>query len=219
MQLFLTENLVGDSDVDGGTTILTSPVMTATSDSVLSYYRWYNNGQSPDDEFHVEVTSDGSQWVVIDSIVPPTIEAFGQWYLRSFRIANFVAPSSQFQVRFIASDIGTDQVVEAGVDSVRLDEVPCGIGDSFLRGDVNQDGTVNIGDPVSLLGGLFSGQVIPCDVAADMNDDDSLNVADAVYALSVLFGSNGDVIPPPTAACGTDPTPGLLSCLQLPSCP
>ncbi|MEM7165495.1 MAG: hypothetical protein AAF581_08525 [Planctomycetota bacterium] len=219
-QCFVTGNTDGDFDVDGGETILTSPMLSTTNDSVLSYYRWFNNGASPEDELRVEVTADGGgQWTVIDAVVPPTIEAFGQWYLRSIRLSQHIAPTTQFQVRFVVSDTATEHVVEAAVDGVRLDDVPCGVGPNFLRGDVNDDGAVNIGDPVALLGFLFSSQAIPCELAADANDDEGVNVADAVFELSVLFGASGEQLPPPVVACGQDPTLGALPCGTLMQCP
>lgn len=218
-QCFVTANTDGDFDVDDGETVLTSPLLTTTAESVLSYYRWYNNGASPDDTLRVEVTAnDGGQWTPLEEVTPPTIEAFGQWYLRSFRVAQFVAPSTQFRVRFVVGDLGAEQVVEAAIDRVRLEDVPCAIGTLFQRGDVNQDGAFNIGDPVALLGGLFGGQLIACAVAGDTNDDEAVNVADAVFALSVLFGSMGDQLPEPAVACGLDPTAGALTC-DVTTCP
>ena len=44
-QCFVTDNVAGNSDVDTGTTTLTSPVMDATGgeEAFLSYWRWYSN--------------------------------------------------------------------------------------------------------------------------------------------------------------------------------
>ncbi len=83
-------------------------------------------------------------------------------------------------------------------------------GTSFRRGDVNDDGAVNIADAVSLLGHLFGGEPAPvCPDAADSNDDGQLNIADAIAVLTYLFG--GGSIPEPGAeACGTDPTEDTL---------
>ena len=43
---FVTDNMAGNSDVDGGSTTLTSPLMDASvgsgQEAVLSYYRWYD---------------------------------------------------------------------------------------------------------------------------------------------------------------------------------
>ena len=89
----------------------------------------------------------------------------------------------------------------------------------FVRGDVNDDGSINIADAVSLLAGLFTGGSIPCSDSADANDDGSTNIADAVYVLANLF-SGGPGMPAPSGpACGPDPTADALDCANYNSCP
>lgn len=75
----------------------------------------------------------------------------------------------------------------------------------FRRGDVNDDGQLNIADAISVLGHLFGGDPAPsCSDAADANDDGLLNIADAISILGYLFG--GGSIQPPGDVCGPDPT-------------
>lgn len=88
----------------------------------------------------------------------------------------------------------------------------------FLRGDTNQDGAVDIADPVELLGQLFAGISTTCVEASDANDDGTRDVADAVYLLSALF-AGGTVPPTPYLICGMDPTVDLLSCSFHSACP
>lgn len=89
----------------------------------------------------------------------------------------------------------------------------------FVRGDVNDDASINIADAVSLLAGLFTGGAIPCADSADANDDGSTNIADAVYVLANLF-SGGPGMPAPTGpSCGPDPTADGLDCANYNSCP
>lgn len=85
----------------------------------------------------------------------------------------------------------------------------------FDRGDVNQDGMLNIADPISLLDFLFSGGVAPaCDDAADANDDGQLNIGDGVYLLAHLFNMAA-APPPPFGAPGPDPTADPLGCASV----
>ena len=89
----------------------------------------------------------------------------------------------------------------------------------FVRGDVNDDASINIADAVSLLAGLFTGGAIPCSDSADANDDGATNIADAVYVLANLF-SGGPGMPAPTGpSCGPDPTADGLDCANYNSCP
>ena len=88
----------------------------------------------------------------------------------------------------------------------------------FMRGDVNDDGQVDIADAVAALDFLFgAGDTLGCLDATDANDDEQVDVADAIRILGYLFG--GD--PPMTAPyeqCGPDPTDGPLACEGHASC-
>src|SRR6185436_20342803 len=68
---------------------------------------------------------------------------------------------------------------------------------SFIRGDSNQDRTVNIGDPQFTLNFLFLGGAAPaCPAAADANDDEVLDISDALRTLGFLFLGDA-ALPPP----------------------
>jgi hypothetical protein len=81
-----------------------------------------------------------------------------------------------------------------------------------VRGDANDDGVVNISDPIFHLNALFvGGEESPCPDAADANDDGLLNISDGIAILSFLFqGTN--VLRPPHPEAGVDPTPDELEC-------
>lgn len=83
---------------------------------------------------------------------------------------------------------------------------------TFVRGDIVEDGSLNLTDPVGLLNSLFGGMgVVTCADAADVNDDGTLNVSDAVYLLQHLF-SDGAEPPLPFPEPGPDPTEDSLGC-------
>ncbi len=85
-------------------------------------------------------------------------------------------------------------------------DVPGPTEPQFRRGDVNQDGAVNIADAIALLGHLFASKPAPaCRDAADANDDGVVNIADAIRILGHLFASTGP-LPAPSNVCGPDPT-------------
>ncbi len=90
-------------------------------------------------------------------------------------------------------------------------------GPTFSRGDCNDDGGLDVADPVVALAALFSGGSTTCFSACDANDDGGFDISDAVYLLSNLF-SAGPAIPAPTT-CGTDPTSDTLDCGLFMSCP
>ncbi|MGA1533813.1 MAG: proprotein convertase P-domain-containing protein [Planctomycetota bacterium] len=94
---------------------------------------------------------------------------------------------------------------------------------TFVRADVNDDGSVNIADAVFLLNSLFVPGFgsIPCEQAADVNDDGGVNIADAVFTLNSLFVPGFGDVPLPNSAsgCGPDPTPTTLPCDVNNTCP
>ena len=90
----------------------------------------------------------------------------------------------------------------------------------FIRGDANDDGGFDIGDPIGILTILFisGSDPLACQDAGDVNDDGQINIADAIFALGSLFGS-GPLPPAPHPDCGEDPTDDALDCAASVSCP
>ena len=83
---------------------------------------------------------------------------------------------------------------------------------SFLRGDANSDGRVNITDMTLILRVLFQAAVGPsCVDRMDANDDGAVNLSDALHLGQALY-QNGPTIPAPFPSIGNDPTPDGLSC-------
>ncbi len=85
---------------------------------------------------------------------------------------------------------------------------------TFLRGDSNADGAIDISDSMLTLDYLFLGGSVPtCQDAADANDDGRLDISDGVHVLSFLFAGSA-AIPAPYPVPGLDPTPDSLGCLR-----
>ena len=82
----------------------------------------------------------------------------------------------------------------------------------FRRGDCNFDGTMDIADPIGVLGYLFAGGRTPiCMDACDTDDSQALDISDAIGALSFLFagGLPPALLGPETP--GVDPTRDCLA--------
>ncbi|MBD3401663.1 hypothetical protein GF420_02115, partial [candidate division GN15 bacterium] len=128
-QCYLTGPGDGDTDIDGGTTQLFSPVFDLSAgDGKISYARWYSNHTGADpfnDMFYVYVSNDaGASWTLVEQ-VGPSEQANGGWFQRSFWASEFVTPTANMQLRFDASDLNSGSVVEAGVDAVSVSVYEC----------------------------------------------------------------------------------------------
>ena len=81
----------------------------------------------------------------------------------------------------------------------------------FIRGDVREDGRLNISDAVAVLLHLFRGESLRCRDAADVDDDGSIRIGDALAILEYLF-LLGQAPQPPFPMPGRDPSEDGLDC-------
>ena len=133
-QCFVTGNAdtlltVGANDVDDGTTTLTTAAFDALTGMVrpmVEYYRWYSNnaGDAPGtDRWETDISNDGgSSWTRVEY----TNQTDLTWQRILFRIADYLPPTANMKMRFLASDLGDPSVVEAAVDDFRLLDFPPG---------------------------------------------------------------------------------------------
>jgi hypothetical protein len=147
---------LGDYDVDGGKTTLYSPIwdLTGQEDATLSYYRWYSNNTGADpgaDIFVVDYSTDGgNSWSNLETVGPSGPGTTGGWTKAEFVIGDVMTPSSQVQLRFIASDESDGSLVEAAIDDLQIDKLYCD--DAGCPGDFNGDGQRDQADLGILLG-------------------------------------------------------------------
>src|SRR5690606_4477519 len=116
-QCFLTENLVGDHDIDGGPTRLISPVydLSEFSSVHVSYARWFSNDDRDIDRMVVQMSDNGGiSWKTIETV--PHQEG---WTLRTLRVPGpetFSALTDRMRLRVNVADVPDNSVTEAGFD-------------------------------------------------------------------------------------------------------
>ena len=121
---------LGENDVDGGTTTLTSPVIDLSGgDATIGYWLWYNNAASAapfTDIFRIELSNDGgSNWTQVDQVGPTGPDVEGGWFFRQTTVGDHLTPTANVQIRFIAADEGDGSIVEAMIDDFSVTRLLC----------------------------------------------------------------------------------------------
>lgn len=87
---------------------------------------------------------------------------------------------------------------------------------SFIRGDSNQDASIDLADAIKTLSYLFNSepqnnQKPECMDALDANDDGKIDLSDPISVLAYLFIESND-LKAPFSFCGPDPTNDDITC-------
>jgi len=117
---------IGQADVDNGRTSLTTPAfdLSAMTDPYVGWWQWFYSSGDGNDWFAVRISNDnGATWADVDTLRGPSVTP--SWTERTIRVADYVAPSAQVKVRFVAADLGGGTVVEGAVDDfIAWDQAP-----------------------------------------------------------------------------------------------
>jgi len=160
-----------NSDVDGGETILTSPVFDYSVGGTFSFAYWMNdetNTIGTEDYFRVEVsTNGGSTWATARSYTPSTT-----WRTDTIDIGSEFGPTDQLRVRFIAADQNPGDILECAIDAIAFESFGCTQTPDCLA-DANGDGQLTPADFTAWVA-AFNAQSDAC----DQNGDGSCTPAD-----------------------------------------
>ena len=139
-QCWLTGNALGNSDVDGGSVILTSPALNLVgTGQTISYAYWLRlSNTNGVDMLRVEVSSNGTSgpWI---TVATHTTDAT-VWRTHAVDAATMsgagVTLGANMRVRFTVNDGGTASTVEGAIDAFAASRVLCSsTAGSFCRGD------------------------------------------------------------------------------------
>lgn len=89
---------------------------------------------------------------------------------------------------------------------------------SFVRGDTDASGSVDLSDAAGIFNHLFlGGEEPPCLAAADADDSGSVDITDGIYLLTYLF-LGGPAPAAPFPECARHPSSPDLPCLHFEAC-
>ncbi len=175
---------LGTQDVDGGFTTLMTPVLdlSALTRPRIIYDRWYSNtgGGAPGaDIFVVDISNnDGATWTNVETVGPTGPGTNGGWLRHAFEVADVIAPTAQMRLRFIASDVGSGSIIEAGLDGFEVADAVC-TDINTCTADFDNDGDVDLGD-FGVFGAAFNSMTGDAnyDAAADFDADGDVDLGD-----------------------------------------
>ena len=198
---FITENSdiqdsPGQSDVDGGTTTLFSPIYDLSNydNALVSYWKWYTNNQGNNpgtDMWVVDISSDGgSSWITLEN----TSNSNNYWLLKQFILSDIIELSNQVQFRFIAQDTFNDgdsgsggSLIEAGLDDFKI-EIFGDNTSSCMVGDLNLDLAINIQDIVLMVNLIVNEENTDNYLCSgDINTDSTINIQDIILVISLIL--------------------------------
>ncbi len=117
---------VGEDDVDGGSVILTSPIMDLTSagDPYIHLYRWFFNGggagNTPppaNDALKLQLKKDG---IVINVKNITIADAMSAWIPETIRVRDYFPNLGLIQLVVSTEDVDPGNVLEAGIDQFQV---------------------------------------------------------------------------------------------------
>jgi hypothetical protein len=187
-QAFLTQNEIGNTDVDGGAVRLISPVFDMTGSGYQVAYEYYlrlTDTAGGVDRLLVEMSSNGDAgpWAVV-----ATHDTDGGLDWRHHEIAQDemeaagVVFTANMKIRFTTNDADPQSINESGVDGFQLISIGCD--DVAVPGDIDGNGVVDVNDFLLMLGawGDCPDPCPPC--PADVDGNCSVDVNDFLILLA-----------------------------------
>ena len=173
-QCYLTQNQTGNTDVDAGSVMLTSPIIDMSTAGLAVSYDYYLRLTDGDgtDRLLVEANNNGGVGAWTEVARHDTDGGMG-WRSHTITEADLIAasvpPTATMQFRFTANDGNPQSIVEGGLDAFLVSRYDCGAppGD----GDYDGNGVVDLYD-VSGLQVCFSadGFAYPAGMGCDVFD-------------------------------------------------
>jgi len=190
-QCYLTYNIAGNTDVDGGAVRLTSPILDLSTAEMIEYdyYLYLTDTDGGVDMLLVEIIDNKSAggWT---EIARHDTDGNLNWRHHAITQAEIntagVSMSANMQIRFTANDADPQSIVEAGIDGLTATYLFCE--SPYVCGDANGDESVNILDITFLINYLYKDGPAPDPwEKVDVNGTGDVNILDITYLINYLY--------------------------------
>ena len=138
---YVTGNTIGaapgDNDVDGGSSILRSPMMDLSTygEPYINLYRWFFNAggnSTPNDTLYLRLVPQNGNAVVLKKIVSSASNS--AWVNEVIRVRDFIPNPGMVQFEMEANDFEPGHLVEAGLDRFQVvDSLMLGMQDNLFN--------------------------------------------------------------------------------------
>jgi murein tripeptide amidase MpaA len=165
-QCFVTQNQMGNTDVDDGAVRLTSPVFDMSSGGIIGYdyYLYLTNTGGGVDRLLVEINNNGGAGAWTE-ITRHDTDGGTSWRSHEISAAELaaagIAPTANMKIRFTANDANPQSIVEAGIDAFIVQSFEC----NPLHGACClSDGTCSVltASDCAAAGGVYQGDGAGC---------------------------------------------------------
>jgi hypothetical protein len=183
---FVTRNANANSDVDGGSVTLVSPAFDWAGREITlcyDYFLYLSLVTAPNDSLVVQVSSNGTNgpWVTVANHITHGVNHWRNNVINQAALtAAGVTNTANMRVRFVASDVGTASVVEAGVDAFKVFATPIV---TPCPADFDGSGTVDPDDLADFISCYFNP---PC-AGADFDGSGIVNPDDLADFIAAYF--------------------------------
>lgn len=199
--------------VTSGYTTLTSPSLDLQgADGIIHLAILYSNGTNNashsytphSDTLIVMVRENSTAPWVYALRLGPVYRADGGWFEYSFRVGDFVTPSSDVRVMIVAEDVGAISIVDAAVDDVWVAKYECNAQALCCLGatgnvDCDPEDGVDISDLTALIDNLYISFTPLCcqwEANVDGSADGNIDISDLSVLIDHLY-----ITFTPTAEC------------------
>jgi choice-of-anchor B domain-containing protein len=186
---YLTENQLGNTDVDNGTVDLISPFFDLSGGETIAYdyYLFLSDATGGVDRILVDITG-GTGESARTEIARHDTSGGLSWRHHEITEADLVAagvvPNSGMKLRFSVNDADPQSIVEAGLDAFLISKLVCCAG---ADGDMNGD-SVTDGRDIRLFVDALVGTPSQLSIChGDFNDDGDLHTDDIPGLVTALL--------------------------------